>query len=207
MDHNLAHWHSSTSPPPNDDLGQPPWLPQPKPYLSDEQLDDKDDEDGEMGAASDKDDDDNEDKDNDAVEIPTLSADDPWPQPVLPKLALAKEMIDDIRAAHLEEDLNEELLANLRCPPEEPEMLDHITLFSIAIFENLVSCSERMYMHVRDMVQKFLGHLLNLHHIVKTKIRRTTGVTQLQNDMCINSCIAFVGPFKYLDKCPKCSEN
>ena len=206
-----------SSPPPNDDLGQPPWLPQLESYLSDEQSDNEDDEDDETGAASNKDDDndetaarnndDDEDEDNDGVELPTLSADDPWPQPVLPKLALAKDMIEDIRAARLEEDLDEELLANLRYPPEEPETLDHITLFSMAIFENLVGCSERTYARVRDTVQKFSGHLLDSHHIVKTKIRRTTGVTQLQNDMCVNSCIAFVGPFKELDKCPKCCEN
>ena len=147
-----------SSPPPNDDLGQPPWLPQLESYLSDKQSDNEDNEDDETGAASNKDDDNDEmaarnddedkDKDNAGVELPTLSTDNPWPQPILPKLTLAKDMIEDIRAAHLEEDLNEELLANLRYLPEEPEMLDHITLFSMAIFENLVGCSERTYMRV-----------------------------------------------------------
>ena len=95
------------SPPPNDDLGKPPWSPPLESYLSDERPDDEDDKDDQMGAASDKDDDDDDDEDNDGVELPSLSADDPWPQPVLPKLALAKDMIDDIRAARLEEDLDE----------------------------------------------------------------------------------------------------
>jgi hypothetical protein len=31
-------------------------------------------------------------------------------------------------------------------------------------------------------------------------------VTQIQEDMCVNTCIAFTGPFSELDTCPECME-
>lgn len=57
------------------------------------------------------------------------------------------------------------------------------------------------------MIKHFTGHVLDSHHVVKTKVENMTGVTQLQIDMCVNSCVAFMGPFKDLDKCPTCDEG
>lgn len=33
-----------------------------------------------------------------------------------------------------------------------------------------------------------------------------SGVYSIEDDMCINSCLAFTGPFKHLQKCPECDE-
>lgn len=147
-----------------------------------------------------------EDEENGTTNL-TLEIDDPLAQPNLPKLVLAKDMIDSIRAARLEDDLDEEMLVKLRNPPQECEMLDTKTLFSMALFDDLIGGSEQMYRDVRETIKRFTGHVLDSRHVVKTKVENTTGVTQLQIDMCVNSCVAFTGPFKDLDKCPTCDEG
>lgn len=59
------------------------------------------------------------DDDGDEDNTMTLSFEmgNPLPQPTLPKLFLAKEMIDNIKAMCLEDDLDEEMLVRLRSPP------------------------------------------------------------------------------------------
>lgn len=44
------------------------------------------------------------------------------------------------------------------------------------------------------------------YDIVKRRITEISGVAPIQEDMCINTCIAFTGPFSELDICPECAE-
>lgn len=195
---------SPASPPPNHNPGELPRLPEPESKSLDGHRNSSDDENEEIATGDDEEGRDDEDED---VELPFVSTDNPWPQPTLPKLALAKDMIENIKGVRLEDDLDEEMLAKLRCPPEEPEMLDKKTLFSISIFNNLLSHSEKTYHDITNTIQQFTGLELDSYHVVKKKIEDATTVTQLRIDMCTNSCVAFTGPFKELDKCPKCNEN
>jgi hypothetical protein len=41
---------------------------------------------------------------------------------------------------------------------------------------------------------------------VKRRIAEIRGVTPIKTDMCLNSCLAYTGPWKDLDSCPKCGE-
>lgn len=41
---------------------------------------------------------------------------------------------------------------------------------------------------------------------VKTKLAEITGVVSILHHMCINTCIAYTGPFSELETCPKCHE-
>ena len=41
---------------------------------------------------------------------------------------------------------------------------------------------------------------------VKQLISKLTGITAVRTDTCTNSCVAYMGPFKKLLKCPKCGE-
>ncbi|KAK2467336.1 hypothetical protein APHAL10511_000571 [Amanita phalloides] len=147
-----------------------------------------------------------EDEGHDSTDIP-LDLNDPLPQPTLPRLVLTKDMIDDVKAACLEDDLNEEMLERLWNPPKEPESLSPDILFSMALFNNLVGGSQQMYHDACQMIKHFTGHMLESYHKVKTKVENTTRIAQLQTDMCIRSCVAFTGPFKGLDKCPECNED
>ncbi|KIL58301.1 hypothetical protein M378DRAFT_15620, partial [Amanita muscaria Koide BX008] len=67
------------------------------------------------------------------------------PQPTIPMLILANDMIENIKTARLEDDLPDKMLARLRSPPNEPVALDPITETSMGIFNALVSGSERKY--------------------------------------------------------------
>ena len=147
-----------------------------------------------------------EDKENDTTHYP-FEIDDPLPQPTLLKLILAKDMIDSIRAACLEDDLDKEMLARLWNPPQEPETLDTDTLFSMALFNDLIGGSQQMYHDVWATIKHFTDCELHSYYVVKMKQEKMTRVIQLQTDMCVNSCIAFMGPLKGLDKCPTCNED
>ena len=63
-----------------------------------------------------------------------------------------------------------------------------------------------MYHDAQETVKHFTGHIINLYYEVKNKIENTTAVVQLQTNMCVNSCVVFMGPFECLDKCPTCDE-
>ncbi|KAF8625281.1 hypothetical protein AX15_005464 [Amanita polypyramis BW_CC] len=198
--------HSPDPPPANNDLGEVPHLPLPdrEPLSEGEDLSNNENE--EMAAQDDKEG--RDDEDDEDIELPAVTtSDDSWPQLTLPKLALAKDMIENIKAAHLEDDLDEEMLAKLKCPPEEPVILDKKTLFSMSIFNNLISHSEKTYHGIINTIQQFTGLELDSYHVIKRKIEGATTVTQLRIDMCINNCVAFTGPSKELDKCPKCNED
>lgn len=39
---------------------------------------------------------------------------------------------------------------------------------------------------------------------VQRLVARTTGIEAINYDMCVNSCIAYTGPFDVLDRCPIC---
>ena len=44
------------------------------------------------------------------------------------------------------------------------------------------------------------------YDIVKWHITEISGMTAIQEEMCVNTCIAFTGPFSELDICPECAE-
>ena len=136
-----------------------------------------------------------------------LNLNDPLPQPTLPKLVLTKDMIDDVKAARLEDDLTEEMLERLWNPPKELESLSLDIMFLMALFNNLIGGSQQMYHDACQMIKHFTGCILKSYHKVKTKVENMTCIAQLQTSMCIRSCVAFMGRFKGLDKCPECNEN
>ncbi|KAI0082985.1 hypothetical protein BDY19DRAFT_987990 [Irpex rosettiformis] len=41
---------------------------------------------------------------------------------------------------------------------------------------------------------------------VKRKVTEITGITPIYTDMCIDTCVAFTGPFAELERCPLCSK-
>lgn len=79
---------------------------------------------------------------------------------------------------------------------------------SMALFNDLIAASEKTYENVRNTLSCLAPtpFLLDSYYVVKKKIEKIAGVTQLQRNMCVKSCVAFVGPFKELDKCPTCGE-
>ena len=66
--------------------------------------------------------------------------------------------------------------------------------------------------HVYTSVKKIFGRrcpesgLLSLEK-VKQLVVEITGVSLITDHMCINSCVAYTGPFKALEACPVCGEG
>ena len=46
---------------------------------------------------------------------------------------------------------------------------------------------------------------IHSYKVIRGMVERLTGITQIQMDMCINSCIAYTGPFESLEACPTCN--
>ncbi|KAG1740909.1 hypothetical protein EDB19DRAFT_1584313, partial [Suillus lakei] len=45
------------------------------------------------------------------------------------------------------------------------------------------------------------------HYCVKQAVAELSGVVPIVHDMCVNTCLAFTGPFAHLDVCPRCGES
>ena len=73
----------------------------------------------------------------------------------------------------------------------------------------LTNASQETY---RQLVIAFLrchpevkGRLLSYNQI-KHRVKDLTGIILIQDNMCVNLCIAFTGPHKHLKTCLKCPE-
>ena len=148
---------------------------------------------------------DEEDEEEEEVRADITTTSDPLPQATLATLALSQQLIASIKNAELEDDIQDpRLLHSIRHPSTENEPLDVITSLSIEIFDALVGGSEKMYNDVRMALGRHNCGLIHSYDVIKKKIEKITGITQIQTDMCPNSCIAYTGPFKALETCPKC---
>ena len=49
------------------------------------------------------------------------------------------------------------------------------------------------------------GKLLSYDQI-KRCVKNLTRIVPIYDDMCVNSCMAFIGPYKHLNTCLKCPE-
>ena len=56
------------------------------------------------------------------------------------------------------------------------------------------------------ILQRFPESEILSFHLMKKLVANISGVVSVRDDMCINSCHAFTGPFVQLDTCSVCSE-
>ncbi|KAJ6466332.1 hypothetical protein C8R45DRAFT_485809 [Mycena sanguinolenta] len=157
-----------------------------------------------------------DDMDQDTLRAPSPS-DDMLAEPhllesTLEDFQIANAFIRALRDASLddeEEKLDSDTLHRLRNPPQEPPTLDTDKRLSIDIFLAVSNASEQTYNSVRDaLLRRYPENPILSHHCVKKLISDLTGVVYVTRDMCVNSCMAFTGPFASLDRCKyqDCSE-
>ena len=116
-----------------------------------------------------------------------------------------------VKEATLEAQFTAEELAALLDPQEtdsSPED-DPYLRFSIRNFISLLGCAQEKYEEIRQ-------NYLDLHpnapvlsyDQVKRRLRNVTGIVTWEDHMCVNTCVAFTGPFAELEHCPnpKCAE-
>jgi hypothetical protein len=118
--------------------------------------------------------------------------------------------ISEIKNASLDSQFEEDDLTRLRNPTEEELNIDdrHFRL-SLDMYLILTNVSQETY---RALVAAFIrcnpeaeGKLLSYDQI-KRRVRNLTGIIPIHDDMCVNSCMAFTGPYKDLDTCLRCQE-
>ncbi|KAI0294453.1 hypothetical protein BC826DRAFT_909956, partial [Russula brevipes] len=117
-------------------------------------------------------------------------------------------MIANIRNARLEDDTDDaELLYRLRNPPRDIPDLDEQTQISLELFSALASHPKSAYEEARRVFNKTRPDSpLHSYWVVKSRLEKLSGVTQIEVDMCSNSCLAFTGPYASLQRCPECDE-
>ncbi|TFY74511.1 hypothetical protein EWM64_g9501, partial [Hericium alpestre] len=132
-------------------------------------------------------------------------------------ISIAQQFTQLLRDASLAQDnLPPDALERLRNPPTHPpDVSDPVLRFSISIFMALSNASQESYNRIRAAFSTFAacfpaaglpGTQLLSYDQVKRRIGELSGVVPIIHDMCINTCLAFTGPFVELDTCPTCGE-
>ena len=124
-------------------------------------------------------------------------------------IAITQKFIYDLRKATLSNDiLPEKMRYLLRNPIEaEPDLEDPDLRLSIKLYMGAGGESEWVYNDTRSSIlERHPNDPILSFHKVKQKIEELTGITSIVHDMCINSCLAYTGPFSELLTCPYCGE-
>ncbi|KIK15072.1 hypothetical protein PISMIDRAFT_16793 [Pisolithus microcarpus 441] len=128
----------------------------------------------------------------------------------LPKLQWSMGFIQAIRNASLDDGIGlmGEDLGQLRNPPKEPLCMDdRYTELALSMFIALEHSSEATYEKIWQAIRKcFPEAELPSFHQTECILSNLSGVMSIVNNMCINSCVAYIGPFSNLNTCPECNE-
>jgi hypothetical protein len=124
-------------------------------------------------------------------------------------IKITQEFIKEIRTATLDNgNLEDDILKCLRNPPKEPiDISDPDIRLSLDLFLDVTNSSEDTYKSLCKTMQRRCPDANPLSfHSVKKLVAEITGVMAVYDDMCINSCHAFTGPFSQLASCSICGE-
>jgi len=131
-------------------------------------------------------------------------------EPKIHKLKIAQQFIESLKNATLNNStLNDWVCERLCNPPTitVDDMLDPILRLSIDIYLAVGNGSQETYNSVCNALMHYNpAKPLLSYDIVKWCITEISRVTAIQEDMCVNTCIAFTGLFSKLEICPECAE-
>lgn len=139
--------------------------------------------------------------DEDADELPATSRID--------SIKVAQDFIKEVQAATLDNgNLDEDLIHRLRNPHEQPaDISDPNVRLSLDLFLAVTNASEETYKACHDAILRWYpdSDVLS-YYAVKKLVAEISGVAAVYDDMCVNSCHAFTGPFSQLQSCSVCGE-
>jgi hypothetical protein len=121
----------------------------------------------------------------------------------------AQQFIELISQATLDNTkLDESTRDRLKNPIEEPvDISDPDIRLSIDLFMACDNASERTYKAVRESIIRRSPDLdILTYGRIKNLVANISGVVSIDDDMCMNSCHAFTGPYLDLQACKICSE-
>ncbi len=130
----------------------------------------------------------------------------------LENLRVAQQFLRAISTATLDDGkLDTSVLYELRNPQKDPpdELQNPDIRLSLDLFISCKHSSQKTYKSVCESIQhRFPEANLNLlsYYSANKMVAEISGVVSIAHDMCVNSCLAFVGPFKDLEACHICLE-
>ncbi|KAF8224358.1 hypothetical protein L208DRAFT_1312029, partial [Tricholoma matsutake] len=78
---------------------------------------------------------------------------------------------------------------------------------SLELFSALAAHPKSAYNEVHHIFNKtHPDSPLHSYWVIKSHLKKLSGITQIEMDMCPNSCITFTCPFANLQQCPECAE-
>ncbi|KIJ95896.1 hypothetical protein K443DRAFT_134296 [Laccaria amethystina LaAM-08-1] len=183
----------------------------------DDEEEEQEDEDIRIGTRSEPpdpgSDSDAEDDEIQAAPLVSECEDDNWetlPTPSrIENVKLAQSFIKLIKNATLDNGkMDPSATERLRNPPTEPiDLSDPDLRFSLDLYLSCTNSSEATYNQVRQSVLRHFPDMNILsYHLARKEVVEISGVVSVLDNMCINSCHAFTGPFEDLDACTICSE-
>ncbi|KAH9848551.1 hypothetical protein C2E23DRAFT_739310, partial [Lenzites betulinus] len=105
--------------------------------------------------------------------------------------------------------LSGEGVARLRAPPHRVASITDGERAALRMFLARGDASEANYTDNRAAMAELHPEdeqTVPTYEQVKRLVGSVTGIDALLHDMCVNSCVAFTGPFAPLDRCPTCQE-
>jgi hypothetical protein len=126
-------------------------------------------------------------------------------------IKLALSFITLLQNASLEDDgmrLDPDVYDRLLHPPQEELDLDDPDLrLALDLFLAVGNSSQETYTSVRKAIRRrYPEEDVLTYDQIKRRVAQLSGVVPLVHDMCVKTCVAYVGPFRDLDTCPYCGE-
>lgn len=131
--------------------------------------------------------------------------------PIIDDVKLALDYIEALKNASLDSDIeptSEELRSQIRNPPQHILTIDNPNdRLSLDIFLAIGNASEHSYDSIRTAIHRCYpeSELLS-YYKVKRLVAELSGVSPVERDMCINSCIGYTGPLAAAETCTHCGE-
>jgi hypothetical protein len=121
------------------------------------------------------------------------------------------EFIRALQMALLDDEtmqLDSECLEHLQNPPQESlDISDPDLHLTLDIYLAVGNASQETYNAVQTVILHcYPENELLSYDQIKRRVTQISGVTSLIHNMCINGCLAFMGPFAGLEACLTCSE-
>ncbi|KAG2141318.1 hypothetical protein DEU56DRAFT_708218, partial [Suillus clintonianus] len=122
----------------------------------------------------------------------------------------AMVFIEALRSATLDDgviNFDPDALERLRNPPQEILTIDDPdVLLSLKLF--LADTTEAAYNSIRQAImERFPDSEILSYYQIRRRVALLSGIQPIVHDMCVDSCVAFCGPWQHHDKCPKCGQD
>ncbi|KAF8154160.1 hypothetical protein B0H34DRAFT_861033 [Crassisporium funariophilum] len=124
-------------------------------------------------------------------------------------IRIAQAFVEQVKEATLDNGgLDKKTIHRLRNPQRGPvDISEPDTRLSIDLYISCNNASEKTYEDARkSILRRYPDSELLSYHSVKNLTASLSGVVSILDDMCINSCHAFTGPYVDLAACDTCSQ-